>query len=277
MNMRRWPPGEQHGSPERRGQWTGKRLDEDRQAPGVADAIGDLSKVMRALSPAVLGSATYQVGPAGNPPTESYARRFEALTIASTSQQYLVLTSDTAKQSAPGSGPGVAIVPPRGFLVAHMTGHAWTVYGGLPGDQITMTAFTRPLPPAMSTGAVLAVSDYPAGAIPVDGDSGIVGAATATATLPNAIGKTTWITGFEATAAGATAAAVVIITVAGIAVPKHYVFTAPAGVTTAAAPLVVEFTKPIPASAQNIAITVSMPTLGAGNTAAAITAHGYQL
>lgn len=273
MNTR-WPPGDRASS-ERRGAFTGRKFDND-QAPSVVDAIGDLSKLLRALSPAVLGAGTYQFTATGQV-GEQYRVPFAAVAIASNSQAQLILTADTAKQSGPSSGPGVAIVPPRGFIVANMTGNAWTVYGGNPGDQVTITAFTRPLPPFMVQGSEYNASDYPAGAIAVDGDSGVVGAATATATLPGVAGKTTYLTGFEVTAGGATAAALVTVTVAGITTPKHYVFGAVAGAAAISPPLVVEYIKPIPASAPNTLITVSMPTLGAGNAAAAISAHGYQL
>lgn len=289
---RRWPPGEQRGSSLLRGAFTGAKFDDDRkpdrlargrETPGIVEAIGDLRNLLTALSPAVLGSATYQVGAAGNPVGEQYRLPFRALTVASTSTQYLVLTSDTLKQSAPSSGPGVAIIPPRGFYIANMTGNAWSIYGGLPTDQVTVTAFTRPLPPVMVpgqvqiAGSVFAGSDYPLAAAPVDSDSGVVGAAAATATLPGAAGKTTWITGFEVTGAGATAASVITVTLTAGTTVKHYLIAVPAGATTSITPLIVEFTKPVPATAQNTAITVAVPSFGAGNTSACVTAHGYQL
>lgn len=111
---------------------------------------------------------------------------------------------------------------------------------------------------------------------PLAVSSGNVAAANAVATLPGAVGKTTWITGFELTAAGATAALVVVATVTGPANTLSYVFTFPAGATVGAAPLVVEFPRPIPAAAPNTAIVVTLPSGGAGNTNAAAVAHGYQ-
>src|SRR5262249_31577165 len=50
----------------------------------------------------------------------------------------------------------------------------------------------------------------------VANSSGNVAAATATATLPAAAGKTTWIEGFDVTAAGATAASIVQMTITGL-------------------------------------------------------------
>jgi len=119
---------------------------------------------------------------------------------------------------------------------------------------------------------------YPPGATPVTGDSGNVAAATATATLPGVAGQTTYITGFEITASGATAAAVVTATVTGgISGTLHYTFGAPAGVTAMCTSLTITFPRPIPASAQNTAIAVALPSLGSGNTNATVVAHGFQL
>lgn len=108
--------------------------------------------------------------------------------------------------------------------------------------------------------------------------SGNVANASAAATLAAAAGETTYITGFEITASGATAAAVVTVTVTGtIGGTLSYTFVAPAGATAQATPLVVEFPRPIPASAANTAIVVTLPALGAGNTNATVVAHGFRV
>lgn len=113
----------------------------------------------------------------------------------------------------------------------------------------------------------------------VVGASGNVAAASAVATLAGAAGKTTYITGFEVTGSGATAAAVVLVTVTGLigGATATYVLAVVAGATLGNTPLIVQFPKPIPASAENTAIVVTVPTLGAGNTNSAVVAHGYQL
>ena len=129
-----------------------------------------------------------------------------------------------------------------------------------------------------SGGAGSGAAGYPSGATPVTAASGNQANAVATATLPAAAGKTTYITGFQLTAAGATAAAVVSATVTGtISGTLTYTFVFPAGATAAAQPLVVEFPEPVPSSAVNTAIVVSLPAGGAGNTNAAVNAQGFQL
>lgn len=122
------------------------------------------------------------------------------------------------------------------------------------------------------------VPGYPVGATPLRAASGNVANASAAATLGGASSVLTYITGFTVTAAGATAAANVSVTVAGVTGgTMTYTFTAPAGATVAAQPLIVQFPAAIPASATNTAIVVTCPALGSGNTHASVTATGYRL
>jgi len=121
-------------------------------------------------------------------------------------------------------------------------------------------------------------SGIPAGATPLVSASGNVANASAVATLAGAAGKTTYISGFEITGGGATAAALVSATVAGLlGGTATYTYGAVTGAAAVNAPLVVVFTPPLPASAVNTAIVVTLPALGAGNTNAAVVAHGYRV
>lgn len=116
----------------------------------------------------------------------------------------------------------------------------------------------------------------PPGGTNVAASSGNVANATAAATMPAVASKTNYVTGFSITAGGATAAALVDATLTGVVGgPLHYTFAAPAGATTGALPLIVELETPIPGSAVNTAVTLSLPALGAGNTNAAVNIHGY--
>jgi hypothetical protein len=102
--------------------------------------------------------------------------------------------------------------------------------------------------------------------------------ANAVATLTATASQTAWITGFVATATGATAGLAVNITVAGIlGGTLNFAFAFPAGVLVGAVPLVVEFPQPIPASAANVNIVVTLPASGAGGTNAAVVATGFLL
>lgn len=115
-------------------------------------------------------------------------------------------------------------------------------------------------------------------AVPVTSSSGNVANAAAVATLAAAASKTTYITSLIITGAGATAGSVVLATLAGvIGGTMTFVVAVPAGAAAGLTPLVIQFPKPIPASAVNTAITLTLPALGAGNTNAAVVAVGYQL
>lgn len=124
----------------------------------------------------------------------------------------------------------------------------------------------------------VSATPYPAAATPITNSSGNVANSNAVATLAAAVGKTTYITGFEITAGGATTGALVTVTVVGpVTGTMSYTFAAPTGATVGAEPLIVEFPVAIPASATNTAIVVTLPALGSGNTNATAVAHGYQL
>lgn len=132
--------------------------------------------------------------------------------------------------------------------------------------------------PSSYVTSVAQTETYPVGASPVNASSGNVANAAAVATLPGVAGKTTYITGFEITGAGATATAVVSVTVAGVVSgTMTYTHAAVAGATLLNTPLIVEFAVPIPASADNTAIVVTVPALGVGNTNSTVVAHGYQI
>lgn len=133
--------------------------------------------------------------------------------------------------------------------------------------------------------ALLFLSGIPAGAqspIPLQGvgitaSSGNVAAGVATASLAAATGKVTYICGFAITSAGSTGAAVVSPTVTNtVTGTMTFTYASVAGVTLGNQPLVVHFNPCISANAPNTAIAVSLPSLGAGNTNASVSAWGYQ-
>jgi hypothetical protein len=110
----------------------------------------------------------------------------------------------------------------------------------------------------------------------VGASSGNVSNATAAASLAAVVGKTNYVAGFEITASGATLAGSVNATLSGImGGPFSYAFAVPAGATLGAQALVVSFDPPLPATATNTAITLSLPALGLGNTNAAVNIRGF--
>jgi hypothetical protein len=111
---------------------------------------------------------------------------------------------------------------------------------------------------------------------PLIAGSGNVANASAAATLTGTATTTVYISGFEVTGAGATAASVATVTVAGLlGGTRSYTYTFPAGATVACTPLLVQFNPPLPASAVNTAIVVTCPASGAGGTNNTVVAHGF--
>jgi hypothetical protein len=102
-------------------------------------------------------------------------------------------------------------------------------------------------------------------------------AAANNVTLAGVGGNTTFITGFEITGTGATGASTIAVTVTGIlGGTKTYDIAIPAGAAASITPLIVEYSRPIPASSIGVAIVVNVPSFGVGNLNAAVTAHGFQ-
>ena len=99
------------------------------------------------------------------------------------------------------------------------------------------------------------------------------------ASLPATAGRTQYLEGFDITGGGATAAGVIEVSITGLAAGTlKYEMNVLAGVTgpvNAQGGLSVRFPQPQPASGVNVAITVTAPSFGAGNTNAAVVAYGF--
>lgn len=108
------------------------------------------------------------------------------------------------------------------------------------------------------------------------GDAQTGAAAQITPTIAAVAGKTGYLSGFSVDGLGATAATVVEVTITGlVGGTRRYKVSVPAGVTTAISRLAVEFARPIPTTAVNTAIVLTVPTFGAGNTSVVGEVHGF--
>lgn len=118
----------------------------------------------------------------------------------------------------------------------------------------------------------------PTGSITSTGVQIASGGATAmSSTLAAAAGKTTRLGGFAVTGLGATLGSSVLVTVTGLVTgTQNFVFGYPTGVAVPAAPLILRFNPPIPASVPSQAVIVNVPALGSGSVAAAVSAWGDQ-
>lgn len=125
--------------------------------------------------------------------------------------------------------------------------------------------------------AVAGAAGYPNGATPVQ-NSATGTTAGATATLPAAAGKFTYLCGFTVSPGSATTAITISITTTGLASNQTLSVGAPATAagTTGANVMPPPFTPCLPSSAVNTAITVVAGALGAGGVNQAVNAWGYQ-
>lgn len=201
--------------------------------------------------------------------------------VDSSTNDLVPIIRDNATQAilvtGPAGGSEVTLAAGSVDAGAYVAGAAvdgWDVTEGAKADAAWATG----------SGSIIALlkaianKTNPASATAITAASGNVAAASAVATLAGVASKTTYITGFQITAGGATGAALVTATVTGVITGTlSYTFAAPAGATLGATPLVIDFPVPVPASAVNTAIVVTLPSLGTGNTNATVVATGFQL
>ncbi len=101
--------------------------------------------------------------------------------------------------------------------------------------------------------------------------------AACAASLPNDGANFWFCSGFEITSLGATAAGAVKATLTGLLGGTiTYDMAIPAGVTTAAAPLVVQFPVALAGVGVSTDVVLTLPASGAGNTSANVVLHGYK-
>lgn len=168
------------------------------------------------------------------------------------------------------SGTGVTFPGPGGVPAAgYCTADAKQYTERMVDPGVIQVRSNHPYPADAASGAA---------ATPITAASGNKANAIAAATLASVASKTTYITGFQITASGATTGLPVNVTVTGVITGTlTFTFVFPAGVLVAAQPLIVTFPTPIPASAQHVDIVVSCPASGTGGTNAAANAQGFNL
>lgn len=119
-------------------------------------------------------------------------------------------------------------------------------------------------------------ASYPTGATPVQASTGIIANSAASASLPAVVGKTNYVTSIQVMGAGATASTLIAATLAGL-LGGSIIY--PVGVSAvpanANAPIVLNFNPPLPASAANVAITLSTTAYGVGNIWAMVALQGF--
>jgi hypothetical protein len=130
---------------------------------------------------------------------------------------------------------------------------------------------------AKAVAAAAGAANYPTGATPVAAASSAT-AALLSINLPGAVGKTTYITGMEIFGLGATAATVIGAALNGLLGGNMTIFIGVPGSTSAEiVPKVLQFNPPLPANAVNTAISLTIPSFGAGNQGVSASMRGFQL
>lgn len=117
---------------------------------------------------------------------------------------------------------------------------------------------------------------YPINSTPFAISSGNITNAVLTLTEAAVAAKRNFISGFDLTALGATAAKAVSVTLTGVqgGATLSWLFVFPLGVAVIAAPLNIRFDPPLQ-GAVNTAMTLSVPAGGAGNTNTQANMYGY--
>jgi hypothetical protein len=126
----------------------------------VSAAMGDISGALLAMTPGVLSARTVALD--GNGTAAGQERLpYRALAVSSYSARLLTIAAAPLAGSAPGPGPGVSQVQPGGFRVMNASAYAWSIYGGAPGELVTVEAFSRPQPPNADTGTLVTSTAAP--------------------------------------------------------------------------------------------------------------------
>jgi hypothetical protein len=100
--------------------------------------------------------------------------------------------------------------------------------------------------------------------------------AAVVATMPAVPGWVNVIQGYDITGTGATAAALVDITISNLGVAVSHKAVVPAGVT-ALCERSVRFPNGLRATGANLPIAVTLPALGLGSLAATVNVYGYRV
>jgi hypothetical protein len=132
--------------------------------------IGDLSGALVKMAPRVIGVQTVVLDANGTAAGQ-YRLPYQSLFVDSFSASLLTIASMPLQSAAPNAGPGVALIRPGGAAVVNLRSYLWSVYGGTPGERVTVTAYANPQPPTAMPGDHSSPSYTVAPAQPVLGAS----------------------------------------------------------------------------------------------------------
>lgn len=148
----RWPGGTAGDQVRQPGHGT----DADHMArvvQGFGHAVGDMTKLLAKLEPAqVLDTRTVILDGSGQAAAQ-FRLPFAAVHITSLSQSVLTITAQPSQNNAPTNGAGVGLIGIRAVAAFNIGGYAWNLYGGTPGEQVTVQTFSKTILPSGGPGA----------------------------------------------------------------------------------------------------------------------------
>lgn len=120
----------------------------------LVSAVRDLAARVAGLAPNVLSTSTVLLDANGTA-TKSYRVPFAAVAITSASaNQLTIMQGSGIGTAAPGPSDGAGQIPPLGFAAHNISGYSWTLVGGNPGEQVTVSTFGRLVPPVSESGLI---------------------------------------------------------------------------------------------------------------------------
>lgn len=115
---------------------------------GTIDSrIGQLAHALKDLVTCETLATETRTFDANGQTTASWNFAFAAVAVTNLSAQKVTITNMGPQGAAPTLGPGVALVAAGKGATYNLAGTMLTLYGN-PGDQVTVSVFARPQPPA---------------------------------------------------------------------------------------------------------------------------------
>lgn len=199
------------------------------------------------------------------------------LIIASTGEKIITLLDPS---NVAGTLLGVGSVAPTGLtppakwlgVASHVDGQTFVAADGVTlGAGYDGTTVRKVLVDSSGRQIMVVANDPDGTTVHAEGTAA---AGTATAALPAVAAKFNYLTGFQISGLGATAATSVIATITDATWTLSFGIEVPAGVGKQTPLINILFAQPLKATTNNHAITLSVPSFGAGNTFVGVSIQG---
>lgn len=148
--------------------------------------------------------------------------------------------------------------------------------------KLLLLATALALSSSLATAQTQQYSGYPSNSVPLIAASANTPAGIITLTFAARVGWRNYLQHITCTGGGATAgsnivAAITGLDVDGVATQPSFILSPPTGATVGMPRFDVAYDPPLPATAANTAIVLTVPSFGAGNTHAMCSMTGFQI